>query len=474
MPASPSRTAARLRRLRSGSLAEAHALFAPHLAFESRAGPSPAEGLRPAAGERDRLYCGARTFWLFLWQILSGNLSCSETVQSALAWLSLETGQKASANTAAYCKARARLERVALARAAERIAGDLERLAQDDRWRGRRVRLVDGTGLSMPDTPQNQRDFPQSKRQKPGCGFPLLRLVVLFSLASGALVRAAWGSLAVAERTLFRQLWGDLQSGDLLVADRGFCGFADFWMLLQRGVDCLMRNHQRRSAGQRTLKRLGKSDHLVAWRKTGPCPQWLDRAIWAAMPEELTVRQIEVAVEIQGFRTRKIVLVTTLLDARRFPRASFAALYRRRWLAELFLRDIKISIGMDVLKCKTPEMVLKELQMYLIAYNLIRGLMLQAARIHGAEPLHLSFKRTADALRQWAPLIHGVRSRRKAMERLKDSLLYYIARLRLPDRPNRIEPRAIKRRGKNYQWLNKPRREFREIAHRNKYRAGLS
>jgi hypothetical protein len=459
----PRKTSPRLNRFRTHSIEQAHALFAPHVNF------------RPRAKGRIRLFSPAKTFWLFLWQVLSGNISCSETVQSALAWLCLNGNAKASPNTAAYCKARGRLEKKEIEKLRDNVAENLEsRAASDSLFPGRRVRIVDGTGLSMPDTPANQKRFPQSKKQKRGCGFPIMRLVAIFSLATGAIARTAFGSLAVHERTLFHQLWDEFTTGDIVVADRGFCGYADFWVLLQRGVDCLMRNHQRRSSGQKILKRLGKGDYLVTWFKTKVRPDWMGREEWLKMPGEMTVRQIDVTVEIEGFRTKNIVLVTTLLDRRLFPKASFAELYRRRWYAELFLRDIKTSMGMDVLKCKSPEMVIKELAMYLIAYNLIRTLMIEAAEKHGGDPLRISFKRTADALRQWSPLIHAARSDREKTERLTRSLLYYIARLTVPNRPDRTEPRAIKRRKKNYQLLNKPRQVFKEIAHRNKYQAGLS
>jgi hypothetical protein len=290
-------------------------------------------------------------------------------------------------------------------------------------------------------------------------------------MATGAILRAAWDSLHVHERTLFHRLWDELKKGDILVADRGFCGFADFYLLLQRGVDCIMRNHQRRTKGVRLLKKLGKGDLLVAWRKSPICPDWLSRETWKMMPDEMTVRQVHVCVDIPGFRTKKIVLATTLLDPKLYPKALFAELYRRRWLAELFLRDIKTSMGMDILKCKSPEMVVKELLMYLIAYNLIRSIMLEAAQTHGCEPLRISFKRTADGLRQWAPAIRGARG--AARNRLIEALLACVAKLTIPHRPDRAEPRAIKRRKKNFQLLNKPRKQFREIAHRNKYTTSL-
>jgi hypothetical protein len=462
----------RMQKLRELSPGQTHALFASHVDF-----PAMDKG-------RNRLFGAATTFWLFLWQILSSNLSCSETVQNALAWLCRSDGQTASPNTAAFCKARKRLESRSVEKVRDEVAANLESHAKPDSlFPGRRVKPIDGTGLTMADTPANQERFPQHGKQKQGCGFPILRMVAVFSMATGAIVRTAWDSLRVPERTLFHQLWDEFKRDDIVLADRGFCGFADFWVLLQRGVDCVMRKHQRRGAGERLVKKLGKGDCLMAWRKTGACPAWLERDAWHEMPAEMTIRQIDVTVDIPGFRTKKIILVTTLLDSHLFAKEKFAELYRRRWHAELFFRDIKISMGMDVLKCKSPEMVAKELTMYLIAYNLVRTLIIEACEdkkaketdpAHEPDPLRISFKRTADAIRQWAPLIQAARNDDRKMKQMIENFLYCISRLKIPDRPNRTEPRAIKRRMKNYQLLNKPRHEFKEIPHRSKYKAGLS
>lgn len=460
----PSKTAAVASRLRQMDLGQAQSLFGSLVPFQAQ----------PAQGARRRLFVLERTFWLFLYQVLSGNISCSEIVQKALAEWARTGAPGASANTAAYCKARQRLPQRALEETFQAGSRLTEALAPDDRvWCGRRVKIVDGSSVSMPDTPANQRRFPQPARQKKGCGFPVMRLVVLFSLSTGAMLSAVRGALTVHERELFHQLWRTLRAGDVVLADRGFCGLGDFWVLLQRRIDCVMRKHQRRSTGQRRLRRLGKGDWLVTWQKTGICPKWLERETWKRIGQELLVREIDIRVDIPGFRTQCITVATTLLDPRRFPAKAFAELYRRRWLAELFLRDIKISLRMDVLKCKTPEGVIKELTVYAIAYNLIRAIMLQSARRTATDPLRLSFKRTADALRQWLPIINAQDDppqRQRLLERMTKS----IAQLRLPNRPNRSEPRALKRRKKNYQLLNKPRNSFREIPHRNKYNVALS
>ena len=334
-------------------------------------------------------------------------------------------------------------------------------------WSGRRVTVVDGTGVSMPDTIENQQQYPQSKAAKPGCGFPEMRVVAMFSLATGALLHYAKSSRKVHERTLFRRLWDQLESGDVVLADRGFCSFGDYYFLLQRGIHSVMRLHQRRSVGLRTVKRLGPGDTLVHWDKMKPTPKGLTKKQWAAVPDVLPVRHISFTVDIPGFRTRSITVATTLLDHRRYPAHAFAELYRRRWMAELYFRDIKTSLGMDILRCKTPAMVHKELAMHVIAYNLIRATMLQAARRAHLEPEQMSFKGTVQTIRQWA-LVTELATPNQ-LDHLRAAMCRTIARDTLPSRPNRSEPRARKRRPKNYQLLNKPRRLFKEILHRNRY-----
>jgi len=422
---------------------------------------------------RDRLFAPARVFWLFLSQMFSADGSCAETVKKFLAWLALAEGKEASPNTAAYCKARARLPMEAV----ERVGNDVVRtirhspLAQS-RWHGRPVKVVDGSGLSMPDTPANQEEYPQSRKRTAGCGFPEMRIVALFSLATGALLHYAQASRYESERALFRQLWTYFEPGDVALADRGFCGFAEIYLLRQRGVDSVMRLHQRRSTGVRLVKRLGRGDLLVEWIKTKVRPKWLTAEQWAAMPHTLLVRHITYSIDIPGFRTQRITIATTLTDARLFPPQAFAQLFRRRWNVELYFRDIKISLRMDVLRCLTPEMVRKELAMHVIAYNLIRATLLQAAQAANKDVDRMSFKGTCQTLREWAPLLALAPNTERS--HLHAALLNAIARAPVPARPNRTEPRAKKRRPKNYQLLNKPRHLFKEIPHRNKYTRTLS
>lgn len=407
-------------------------------------------------------------FWLFLSQVLSADSACRETLRGFLGWLALE-GQSASPRTAGYCKARKRLPQADLDEVHQRVARNIrsEHLVRG-LWRGRAVKVVDGSGLSMPDTLENQALYPQPKGAKKGCSFPVMRVVGLFCLGTGVLLDLAKGSLHVGERTLFRSLWHLLLPGDVVLADRGFCGFAEFYFLMQRGVDCVMRAHQRRTVGKTRRKRRGRGDWLVLWHRSTHGPKWLDKAAWRALPDTFTVREIDVRVPVKGFRTRSITLATTLLDPAAFPTEAFADLYRRRWQVELFLRDIKITMGMDVLRCKTPDMVHKELTMHLIAYNLVRLTLLEAAAHKDVPVETLSFKGALATIRQWARLFVG--ASRPVRRNLWTRLLDILAADPLPHRPNRVEPRARKRRPKNYQLLTRPRHVFKEIQHRSKYK----
>ena len=357
----------------------------------------------------------------------------------------------------------------------QQTAGDLEKkTTPGSLWHGRKVKVVDGSGLSMPDTEENQRIYPQSTRQKPGCGFPAMRIVAAFSLATGAVIGLAQGTLHCSERILFKSLWYLFEAGDVILADSGFCSYADFYILMERGIDSVMRIHHRRSVGVEVVKSLGRGDRLVYWTKMKPSPTWLEKEQWETFPSKLLVREVSVTVDIPGFRTENFVVATTLLDNKTYTASDLADLYRRRWKAELFLRDIKTTMGMDVLRCKSPEMIRKELIMYLIAYNLVRALMWRSVNEHDASPDQLSFKGALATINAWAPLMVGRRLNAGQWEELLSILSLVIALDLNLERPNRIEPRARKRRPKNYQLLNKPRRLFKEIQHRNRYTAPLS
>jgi len=430
---------------------------------------APIVRFRTTSGSRRRVFTPDATFWLFLAQVLGPARACREAVRSAQAWLARGD---LSPNTSAYCQARVRLPQNVLDETFRTMTRALPK-RERGLWMGHPVQVVDGSSLSMPDTPHNQALYPQSSRQRPGCGFPIMRLVAVFCLATGAVLGVAKGSFAVAERTLWHRLWHLLRKGSVVLADRGFCSFADYALLVRRGVDAVMRLHARRSAGARNIARLGKADWLVEWKKTRVCPKWMTKKQWRALPEVLQVRHIQVRVAVAGWRTRSLTLATTILDAKAYPAQCFADLYRRRWMAELFLRDIKITMGMDVLRCKTPALIHKELTMHLIAYNLVRTLMLQAAQRHDTDPLRLSLAGALAAIRQWAPALAAEQTSSRRRQLLAE-LYRCVARDVVPWRPGRTEPRARKRRPKNYQLLNKPRSQFKETQHRNRYARPLS
>jgi len=292
--------------------------------------------------------------------------------------------------------------------------------------------------------------------------------LISVSLSSGALLEAVTGDLHVHESVLFRGLWSKLKKGEVLLADRGFCSFAAMATLQKRGVDTVMRLHQMRKADFRTGKALGPEDRLVVWRKPAQRTDVWSEEEFAALPETLTVRMIRLEVSHPGYRTRSIVLVTTLLDPVLYPAASIGELYAKRWGVELHFHQIKTLLGMDVLRCKSPEMIELEVAIHRIAYNLVRNLMQQSAHRHSMPLPRISFKGSLDTLRSWSPTIAAASRKPREQDRLIDEMLAVIARDLVPERPGRSEPRARKRRARNYQLLTKPRCETGNLPRRNR------
>jgi hypothetical protein len=434
---------------------------------------SPAE-LAPTAGQRRRCFPPAVLFWAFLSQVLSPGSACRETLRKVQGWCAAHKLPIPDSNTGGYCKARRRLLDEKLRRIHRGTADRLQaQVSRNQLWCGRRVKVIDGTGLSMPDTPKNQRAFPQPTIQKPGCGFPVVKLVGCFCLSCGAWIDWIEGTLKTHEYSLFSHFLGFFEPGDVVLADRGFCAFDGIARLQQRGVDAVMRLHQARSKDFRKGRRLGKNQRLVTWIKPNQKPPTLSAEDWSALPPTLTVRYVKVHVSIRGFRTREIIVVSTLLDPNAYTMEAIAELYFRRWSVELYLRDIKITLGMDILRCQSPEMVRKEIIMHAIAYNLIRALMQQAAAIYQVDLSRVSFKGTVDTLRQWAEPLNAAAHNRREFARFKHELLARLAEDLVPLRPNRAEPRAVKRRPKNYRRLTRPRHEMRVVDSRRTKSAGV-
>jgi len=429
-----------------------------------------------AQGEGD-IYTPAITLWAFLSQTLhAGRLrSCAAAVSRVIV-LCVALGRRPpSPDTGAYCRARAKLPERVLQRLVYDSADELEsRVPADWLWQGRHVKVGDGTTLTAPDTPKNQEAWPQPRSQKPGLGFPLLRMVVLFSLATATACGVAVGPFKgkrTGESALLRSLLDRFQSGDVFLGDCGFCSYCMLALLLNRGVDVVVRQHQSRRTDFRRGRRLGKEDHVVAWQRPRR-PTWMDKKTYATILATLVVRELKVRVEIRGFRVEQLVVVTTLTDAKRYAKNEIAWLFRQRWHAELDLRNIKIALQMDDLRGRTPEMVRREIWVHWLAYNLIRKTIAQAAVVHEKLPRQLSFAAGLDAVA--ASWDHATIAAGPLLAALATAQFRLIASHRVGHRPNRVEPRAVKRRPKPHPLLRQPRDEARARLCGNAARAPTS
>jgi len=403
---------------------------------------------RHAGAYRERVYAPVRTLGLFIGQALSADGACQDAVARNLSERNARRAPECSLNTGPYCKARQRLPLELIAQLQRAIGRHMEReQPRGWRWHGRSVKLLDGTTVSMPDTPANQEAFPQSRAQQPGLGFPLARLVAIVSLGNGAILDWAMGPYQgkdTSEQALFRQLLGVLDRGDIVLADRYHCTYWTLAMLKAHGVDVLMRQHVSRSHDFRRGKRLGRGDHIVQWMRPQR-PPWMDKQTYAVMPETLSVRE----VQINGR-----VLVSTLLEAR-VAAAEIDQLYRSRWNIEVDLRSIKAEMGMDILRCKSPQMVRKEVAVHLLAYTLVRAVMAQAASLAHVLARALSFKGATQVLNAYHQQLRHSTGLRISL--MIAHVVGAVSMLRLPWRPDRVEPRAVKRRPKPHRLLLLPR-----------------
>ncbi len=454
----PLKTAAQ--RVAKASLNEIHDLFQQNIPElrQSNEGPN----------SRDRIYSLQVTFWTFLWQCLNPGASCREAVLKVMAWFVRMDKPSVSGDDAPYCQARKRLPDDLLERLLKESALTAERKANSQGYlHGREIFVVDGTTVQMPDTIENQRVYPQLSNQKRGCGFPMLKMVAIFSLSSGALVDWAYGNKHRHELSLFRRIWRRVKTNAIMVMDRGFSDFVTMAGFFIRGVDSVARYQQARRKDFRQGKHLCKNQRLITIQKPKAKTLTASKRLWRSLPDTLTLRLIRVRVNIKGFRSPEIILSTTLLDFKVFTAADIAGLYLRRWRVELFFRDIKTTMKMEMLRCKTPAMIKKEILMHLISYNLIRCMMAEASNTYAVPIDRISFKGTLDTLRQFSPLIPA--SNRKLRRELIEEMFRALAADMLPHRPNRVEPRAVKRRPKPYSLLNKPRHQMKVIPHRSRH-----
>ncbi len=403
---------------------------------------------------RERLFPPTETLSMFLAQAMSADRSCQSVVDDAAIKRLMGGLPNCSTYTGAYCRARQRipLEMVST------LTCHTGRLIAEDvpeswRWRGRQVRLVDGATVALPDTADNQDVYPQPRSQAPGLGFPLCRMVGIICLASGAVLNAAMGPCqgkGSDEQSMLRSMLDTLEAGDILLGDAFYSTYFLLCALKSKGVDGVFEQHgsRRRSTDFRLGQRLGQRDHLIELHKPKKKPNWMSQADYDHAPDTLTVREL---------CTGGKILVTTLLCPKDTSKAALKTLYRDRWHVELDLRNIKTTLGMEMLSCRTPTMVEKEIWVYLLAYNLIRLLMAQAALLADLLPRQISFKHT---LQLWIACRHI--GPENYDDKTLGRLFILIAQQQVGKRPGRIEPRAVKRRPKPFPLLTKPRQEARE------------
>nr|QNO42876.1 hypothetical protein FEGPBIBN_00009 [Methanosarcinales archaeon ANME-2c ERB4]QNO50436.1 hypothetical protein BPCBKEJI_00014 [Methanosarcinales archaeon ANME-2c ERB4] len=403
---------------------------------------------------RNRIFPPIVTLCAFLSQVLSSDHSCQNAVAKVLAERVAQGEPPCSSNTKSYCNARLRLP-VRLVKRLVRETGRLLHLKSEEgwKWKGRSVMLVDGTTVSMPDTPENQKTYPQPESQKEGVGFPIARIVAIISLSCGAVLDVAIGPYKgkeTGEHSLLRQILGSISAGDIILGDRYYCSYFLIAMLQRLGADAVFQIHSGRKSDFRRGKRLGKNDHIVIWEKPKQRPAWMNESMYRQMPDTLTIREIKI---------NKKVITTTLLDPKEVTKNELGKLYTKRWLIEVDFRFIKTVLQMDVLSCKTPDMVCKEIWVHLLAYNLIRTVMAQAAYRYNLPPRTLSFKGTLQQLNAFKGTF--LRTAKTRLSIMYGYLLEVIASHRVGNRSRRSEPRAVKRRRKPYPLLTKPREEAR-------------
>ena len=412
---------------------------------------SKVENLLPE--HRERHFPPTETLSMFLAQAMSEDRSCQKVVDEAAIKRVLGGLSSCSTATGGYCKARQRLP-LEMVSELTRYTGQQinSQVPEQWRWRGKRIHLIDGTTVGLPDTPANQRAYPQPGGQKPGLGFPLSRIVGIICLSSGALLNAALGGCSgenSSEQSLLRTMLDTFHRGDLVMGDAFFGTYFLLASLLEKGVDCVFEQMgaRKRVTDFRQGERLGAKDHLIQLYKPKLKPQWMDQDEYDNAPQRLTIRELQVNDKI---------LITTLLSPKVFPKRELKVLYKKRWHVEVDLRHIKMTLGMNTLSCKTPEMIEKEIWIYFLAYNLIRLLMAQSALLADIQPRQLSFKHTVQLWLAWSQ-----QSQASGAQENETQLFILIAQKTVGNRPGRLEPRAVKRRPKPYPLLMEPRDQAR-------------
>lgn len=448
------------------------------LQIEDRLGPAlkPEILRKPSKGDhcRQRVFSLTRTFWCWIWQVLQANTSCRHVVRQVQALFALLNDEEFDKRTSAYCQARGKLPRFMLEAALTASASSAQKRARASKaLQGRPIKAVDGSGIRLQDTPQNRATYPSSKNQFAKPSFPIMKAVGLICLASGAILAQATGSLLISELRLLMNLAPCLKPKDILLGDRHYGCFVVAAWLQSLEVDLIARlsTRLRHVDFRKAHRSLGSLDGLFIWKKpTRPSPL-LTPEQWKALPQQLTVRILRTRLQQRGFRTREVTLITTLLDPQLYRAQEIFESHLKRWRIEMCFDDLKTTLGMEQLSCKSPAMVQKEWLVFLIAHNFIRWVMAEAAQAGAVDLERISFKGTLDAFREWTAGLVQIRGRGKKSKTaaLWHMLLITIASDLVPLRPGRQEPRAVKKRSK-YPVLNKPRNKYVERWSRNKRR----
>ena len=405
---------------------------------------------------RNRLYTPMVTIWMFLSQVLEPDKSLSNTVKRARTWLVRDGAEPPSKHTGDYAKARQRLPEQVLTRLFYQTGEELQSQVEGlDLWYGRTVKLLDGSSVVMSDAASNQKAYPQHSNQKSGCEFPIAKIVVMFCLSTTAAIGLRIATLNTGEVPLARSLYETLDPNDVLLGDRTYGTYADLALVRQRGADGVFRKHQSRKSDFKRGKRLGKDDYLTTWSRPAHRPQALSPDEFESLPTTMKVREVHFSVHRKGWRTQSVIVVTTLLDPKAYPKVQLADLYGLRWQVEVNLDHIKTTLGMEMLHGKTPDMVRKEIYVHLMVYNLLRTLMWKAGKQHGVSPLRLSVQGARQSFNQFCPLL--AETGRIRQQPLYQALLSLTAESKVPLRPGRSEPRKRKRRPKAFPLMKKPR-----------------
>ncbi len=402
---------------------------------------------------RETVFTPLVTLKAFLLQVLSPTGSCQAAVSHVLTERIADGHSANSMNTGPYCKARQRLSLSHLKAAVCASGQALHRQASNAwLWNGHRVILLDGTTMLMPDTADNQSTYPQQTVQQPGLGFPIMRLVGLVSLATGSCINYATGPFqgkGTGETSLFSRLIDTLGPGDLLLADRYYTTYAIMALLIARKTPLVFRQRGNVTSNFHQGQQLGAKDHVICYQKSKRKPVWMTEYAYAELPDAITIRE---------FAVNGLVYVTTLLDAKAYPKAALANLYQQRWHIELDFRSIKTHMGMEMLRCQSAAMVDKEVAVNLLAYNLIRANLARAADMNHKIPRQLSFMAVVQLLQHTASLCLTLTE--KAMETLLGHVLTAMASTTVGTRQRPNQPRVVKRRPKPYPLMTKPRREY--------------